>query len=188
MSVIERLLRREATPSDTPQTDPLAIAPLRRRDLRRGVLDIEASSYPRPWSPGVFESEIDQMRSGSRHYVTARRGREIVGYAGLWFTGDEAHITNVAVRPEDRRNGVATHLMVALADEAIRRGCAAWTLEVRVSSTGAQSLYRRFGFSPAGVRSRYYENTEDAIVMWCDDIQSASYRRRLDHLAGTEPS
>jgi [ribosomal protein S18]-alanine N-acetyltransferase len=108
-----------------------------------------------------------------------RGRRTIVGYAGLWFTAGEAHVTNVAVDPAQQRTGVATALLLALADEAIRRGCTAWTLEVRVSSTGAQELYRRFGFVPAGVRSRYYENTEDAIVMWCNDIQDDEYQSLL---------
>ena len=178
MSVIERMLRRDADQSE------VTISPMRRRDLRRGVLDIEAASYPRPWSAGVFESEIVQTRRGSRHYVTARRGRSIVGYAGLWFTTDEAHVTNVAVHPDERRTGVAREMLLALADEAIRRGATAWTLEVRVSSAGAQELYRRFGFAPAGVRTRYYENTEDAIVMWCHDIQGTEYARLLDDLRG----
>ena len=155
---------------------------LRRRDLRSGVLAIEAVSYPRPWSQGVFESELDQMRSGSRHYVAARRGRNIVGYAGLWFSAGEAHVTNVAVAPDSRRSGVATGLLLALADEARRRSCTAWTLEVRVSSVGAQELYRRFGFVPAGIRPRYYENTEDAIVMWCNDLLSTEYGAQLDEL------
>jgi ribosomal-protein-alanine N-acetyltransferase len=58
---------------------------------------------------------------------------------------------------------------------------------VRVSSIGAQELYRRFGFNPAGVRARYYENIEDAIVMWCNDIQSDGYRTLLDGIrAGAE--
>ena len=59
----------------------------------------------------------------------------------------------------------------------------AWTLEVRASNNAAQDLYRRFGFAPAGVRNRYYENTEDAIVMWCHDIQSESYAERLRSIA-----
>ena len=46
-----------------------------------------------------------------------------------------------------------------------------------MSNTGAQALYRRFGFVPAGVRQRYYENIDDAIVMWCHDIDRAAYRR-----------
>ena len=178
MSVIERLLRRD----DHDAGDELVITPMRRRDLRAGILAIEAESYPRPWSQGVFESEIDQMKAGSRHYVVARRRREIAGYAGLWFSAGEAHVTNVAARPDLRRGGVATALLLALADEARRRTCTAWTLEVRVSSTGAQELYRRFGFVPAGVRPRYYENVEDAIVMWCNDLTSEAYGEHLDEI------
>ncbi len=178
MSVIERLLRRD----DHRAGDELVITPMRRRDLRAGVLAIEAVSYPRPWSQGVFESEIDQMKAGSRHYVVARRGREIAGYAGLWFSAGEAHVTNVAARPDLRRTGVATALLLALADDARRRACTAWTLEVRVSSTGAQELYRRFGFVPAGIRPRYYENVEDAIVMWCNDLTSEAYGEHLDEI------
>jgi ribosomal-protein-alanine N-acetyltransferase len=184
MSVIERMLKR-----DHDGATGVEIAPMRRRDLKRGVLETERHAYPKPWSASVFHSEIDQVRTGSRHYITARRpgsprASGIIGHAGLWFTADEAHITNVAVHPDARRTGVATALLLALADEAIRRGCIAWTLEVRVSSTGAQDLYRRFGFVSAGVRKRYYENVEDAVVMWCPDIQSSDYAVGLDALRG----
>ena len=185
MSVIERLLRRDDGGAAL-ALGGLAIEPMQRRDLRRGVMAIESVSYPRPWSQGVFESELAQMRAGTRRYLVARRidgsgkGRgPVVGYSGLWFSGDEAHVTNVAVEPAQQRTGVATALLVALAEAAIDRGCRAWTLEVRVSSAGAQELYRRFGFNPAGVRARYYENTEDAIVMWCNDIQGEHYRALL---------
>ena len=187
MSVIERLLRRDA--DGVLALGGVAIEPMQRRDLRRGVMAIEAVSYPRPWSQGVFESELAQVRTGTRRYLVARRAdgsgrrrQRVVGYAGLWFSGDEAHVTNVAVEPAQQRAGVATALLVALAEAAIEHGCIAWTLEVRVSSTGAQELYRRFGFNPAGVRARYYENTEDAIVMWCNDIQGSDYRALLDSL------
>jgi ribosomal-protein-alanine N-acetyltransferase len=187
VSVIERLLHRDGRDPDGSGrggAGEVSIAMMRRRDLRRGVLDIESVSYPRPWSIGVFESEIAQMRSGSRRYLVARRrsagGRSpIVGYAGVWFAAGEGHVTNVAVDPAQRRTGVATALLLALADAVIAGGCAAWTLEVRVSSTGAQALYRRFGFAPAGVRTQYYENTEDAIVMWCNDIQGERYSALL---------
>jgi ribosomal-protein-alanine N-acetyltransferase len=54
------------------------------------------------------------------------------------------------------------------------------TLEVRVSNAGAQALYRRFGFVPAGMRKGYYpENGEDAMVMWATDIDSPAYSRRI---------
>lgn len=177
MSVIERMLRRDGDPRSGPG---LTIEKMRKRDLKAGVFEIERNAYPKPWSANVFQSEIEQMKAGTRYYVVARMNGQIVGHGGLWFAADEAHITNIAVHPDARRTGVATQLMLVLADEAIRRGCAAWTLEVRVTSTGAQELYRNFGFAPAGVRQRYYENTEDAIVMWCHDIGTDDYRARLD--------
>jgi ribosomal-protein-alanine N-acetyltransferase len=188
MSVIERMLGRES--DDAPGPGEVVLSPMRKRDLKDGVLETERHAYPTPWSPAVFQSEIDQMRSGSRHYLTARRpaaGRargQIVGHAGLWFAVDEAHVTNIAVHPDARRSGVATALMLALATEARARQCTAWTLEVRVSSTGAQELYRTFGFVPAGIRKRYYDNVEDAIVMWCHDILDADYAARLAEIRG----
>jgi len=206
MSVIERMLGRPEGDDDGERDDgpvsELIISPTHQRDLKQGILETEAQAYPKPWSPGVFQSELDQVKNGSRYYVTARRGTKvseaakrgsrkrpkgrIVGHAGLWFTLDEAHVTNVAVHPDARRTGVASALMLALADEAIGRGCVAWTLEVRVSSEGAQELYRRFGFVPAGVRKKYYDNVEDAIVMWCHDIHDTEYRDRLDSLRGKQ--
>lgn len=175
MSVLSRLLPGADQAS-------LVIEPMSRRHLR-DVMPIEQASYPKPWTRSVFEGEIAQVASGTRFYVIARRGRRLVGYAGLWFVddpdGSQAHVTNIVVAPAERRAGVGARLMHELASEARRRGCAAWTLEVRASNTGAQDMYRRFGFAPAGVRRRYYENTEDAIVMWCHDLGSDEYGARL---------
>ena len=154
-------------------------------------MPIEHNAYPKPWSRAVFESELRQVASGDRYYVVARersRGRPLVAYAGLWFVtdpdGDQAHVTNIVVAPDSRRTGVGTRLLASLARVAIERGCVAWTLEVRASNVAAQELYRAFGFVPAGVRKRYYENSEDAIVMWGHDIQTPEYRARLRDLAG----
>ena len=182
MNVLARALAR---PGDPPTGETVLVEPMRKRHLRQ-VLLIESSAYPKPWTRAVFESELAQVRDGSRHYVVARSGRDVVGYAGLWFVrdpdGDQAHVTNIVVDPGHRRRGIARRLMLQLADRAIQDGCVAWTLEVRASSTGAQELYRRFGFAPAGVRKRYYENNEDAIVMWCHDIDGAEYAARLEGL------
>jgi [ribosomal protein S18]-alanine N-acetyltransferase len=185
MSVLSRLLTR----SDGDEPDVVSIEPFQMRHLRE-VMPIEQDAYPKPWSRSVFESELRQVDSGSRHYIVARdrsRRRRVVGYAGLWFVqepdGDQAHVTNIVVAPDARRLGVGTRLMSSLARTAIERGCAAWTLEVRASNTAAQDLYRKFGFAPAGLRKRYYENTEDAIVMWCHDIQGEEYAERLRTIA-----
>jgi ribosomal-protein-alanine N-acetyltransferase len=159
---------------------------MRRRHLRQ-ILAIESQVYPRPWTRGVFQSELDQAAAGRRHYVVARRGRRVVGYGGVMFTDErlsdgEAHVTNVAVDPTAWRSGVGRTLMLALVREARRRGCTSMSLEVRVTNEAAQALYRQFGFVPAGIRQRYYENTDDAIVMWCHDIDGDEYAERLARL------
>jgi ribosomal-protein-alanine N-acetyltransferase len=175
VSILERMLERAVT-------RPLVIEPMRARHIGQ-ILAIETDAYPRPWSAQVFHDELREERVGHRHYLVARRGRSVIGYGGVMFIADEAHVTNIAVHPDERRAGVATRLLVALAGAAIKRGCQAWTLEVRASSPGAQALYRRFGFVPAGIRKNYYEGDTDAIVMWCHDIQSAAYAERLGELA-----
>jgi len=183
MSVVPRFLGRG---TEAAVSDGVVIEPMRRRHLRQ-AMPIEGAAYPTSWSRSVFEGELDQVRDGSRCYLVARRGREVVGYAGVWIVpdpdGDQAHVTNVVVAAEHRRRGIATELLLELAHEIIDRGCVAWTLEVRASSAGAQALYRRFGFGPAGVRKRYYDNSEDAIVMWCHDIDTPEYATRLEELS-----
>ena len=160
---------------------PVVVEPMRRRHLPQ-VEAIEETAYVRGWSHRLFVSELDQVRIGTRWYCVCRRGRRIVGYAGLLFAPDEAHVTNIAVATDQRRQGIGTALLHRLAHVAVQRGCEAWTLEVRVSSTAAQELYRTFGFQPAGVRKRYYENSIDALVMWCHDIQRPEYALLLGTL------
>ena len=120
----------------------------------------------------------------SRVYLVAKIGRTVVGYAGMMMAPDEAHITTIAVEPEWHRHHVATSLLIALAREAIDRNYAALTLEVRLSSRGAQALYRRFGLTPEGARNDYYSHpTEDAVVMWVRGIDTPEY---AELLAGLE--
>lgn len=161
----------------------VTVLPMRRRHLR-SVLRVEALVYPRPWSLGLFMSEL--ALKTTRVYFVAKVGHEVVGYAGLMITGSDGHVTTVAVDPDWQRNGIGTRLMLGLCTAAASRGCTGLTLEVRVSNAGAQELYRAFGFAPAGVRKNYYtETNEDAIVMWAHDIDLAAHRQRLDAIAAS---
>jgi ribosomal-protein-alanine N-acetyltransferase len=162
--------------------DPLEvhISPMRRRHLR-SVLRIEGQVYPTPWTHGLFVSEL-ALRS-SRVYVVARVGREVVGYAGLMMSLTDGHVTTIAVDPDWQRQGVASRLLVTLAQEAIVRGAIALTLEVRLSHHGAQRLYQRFGFKAVGVRKGYYADTgEDALIMWVHEVDQPEYAALLDRL------
>ena len=171
MSMLARLLQRG-------DGDQLVVAPMRRRDIAE-IMPIENASYPRPWTEGVFRSEIDQAKAGTRCYLTARRRGMLLGYAGLMFAIDDGHVTNIAVAPAEQRRGVGRRLLAELAWRAIAEGCTAMTLEVRHTNTAAQAMYARLGFESVGVRQRYYENTDDAIVMWLQELQSAEFAARL---------
>lgn len=158
----------------------IEISKMRRRHLRK-VLAIESQVYPRPWSASLFLSELAQR--STRSYIVARHEGEVTGYAGMMFTGLEAHITNIAVDPPFHGCKVGTRLLLSLIIEAIARGAEVISLEVRVSNTAAQSMYEKFGFSVAGTRKGYYiETNEDAYVMVAEDVRSTDYRLRLARL------
>ncbi len=157
---------------------------MRRRDLRR-VMAIEQVVFPEPWSHGVFVSELSLRRG--RAYRVARVGKETVGYVGLMFVEEEAHVTTVAVAPEHQRRGIGTQIMLGAVRIAQEEGARSVSLEVAVGNERAQALYRRFGFVPVGVRKGYYQLTgEDALVMWAYDVDSAAYRERLERIEAEE--
>ncbi len=147
---------------------------------------IEARVYPHPWSLALFVSEL-ALRSARAYYVAKVDG-EVVGYAGLMLTGDEAHVTNIAVAPDWQRHHIATRLLLALAHTALEREATGLTLEVRVGNLGAQALYRQFGMSPVGIRRNYYaETNEDALLMTVSSIETPSYARRLAEIEAALP-
>ena len=185
MSILDRFIRTKAVdhdgdlqPTDAESSQDLVIVPMRRAHIRK-IMPIEQQVYPRPWTAQVFVEELEQARVGKRHYLVGTIGDELVGYGGLLYVENDAHVTNIAVHPMWRSRGIATELLLDLAWEANSRGCEAMTLEVRHTNVAAQQLYRRFGFVPAGVRKKYYENRDDAIVMWCAGVQEPEFADRL---------
>jgi [ribosomal protein S18]-alanine N-acetyltransferase len=180
-----RAERMRSAEVPVPEGVVVVITPMRRRHLR-AVLRIEQQVYPRPWSIGLFMSELGYR--GSRTYLVARVGTTVVGYAGLMMAGDDAHITTIAVDPPWHRHKIGTRLMLELAHAALSRGARNLTLEVRTGNEAAQGLYRAFGFAPAGIRKNYYvETNEDALVMWATDVDNEEYGERLDRLERALP-
>lgn len=107
----------------------------------------------------------------------------LVGYAGLWLMVDEAHVTTIGVHPDHRGQGVGELLFLALADIAAEMRATKMTLEVRVSNTGAQALYRKYGLEVSGVRKRYYsDNGEDAYIMSSQPVASKQFQDRVTSL------
>ncbi len=177
-----RLPHRRATPVPPPPRPGAAveIARMRRRHVR-AVVAIEQGIFPRPWTPGLYLSELAQPET--RAYFVALVDGVVVGYTGCMIIAGEGHITTVGVAPAWQHRGIGTRLLHAVATEARARGARALTLEVRMSNVSAQSLYRAFGFAPAGVRKNYYaEVNEDGLVMWAHDVDTPAYASRIDAL------
>ena len=172
-----------AQPAPVP-AEGVTVSPMRRRHLP-DVLAIEAQVYPKPWSSRLFEEELQRS---NRVYLVARVGASVVGYAGLLMIADDGHVATIAVDPAWQRRGLARTLLVELVRGAMELGANQLTLEVRISNTGAQDLYRSLGFAPAGARKAYYaDNGEDALVMWAHDIRTPEFEQRLRTLASIAP-
>src|SRR5581483_7083055 len=133
----------------------------------------------RPWSAGLFLSELAQK--ASRAYFVARHQGKVVGYAGVMILGDEGHVTNIAVDPAFHRNYIGMRLLLQLVEASRERKVRSMTLEVRRANTGAQTMYKMFGFQTVGVRRGYYVETgEDAYIMWAEGVATEDYAKRLD--------
>jgi ribosomal-protein-alanine N-acetyltransferase len=144
----------------------LEIVPMGTRDVP-GVMEIEKVSFPIPWSRQTYLAEI--LHNDRAYYLVARLGGQVAGYVGIWLIAGEGHITNIAVHPQYRGQGIGTKLLDALSNEARQRGASRLTLEVRVSNVEAQRVYTRCGFLKVGIRPQYYlDNNEDALIMWKD--------------------
>ena len=129
-----------------------------------GVELVEKASFAVPWSREAFWQEAASERA---FYLLVLEDERIIGYAGTWIILDEAQITNVAIVPEYRGQGIGSQLMKELICQVKARGATAMTLEVRPSNAPAIALYTSFGFRDTGRRPGYYQdNGEDAIIMW----------------------
>jgi [ribosomal protein S18]-alanine N-acetyltransferase len=149
--------------------DELCIGECEEGDLAE-ILEIEKRSFPTPWSPGIFRSEmansISRMLVGKR---APEKGAAVVGYVVFWRVADEIHLHNIAVRQELRRCGIASRLLSRVIRDGRPEGARLVTLEVRRSNLAAQKLYERFGLTVRGVRRGYYTDTgEDALILSAD--------------------
>lgn len=128
------------------------------------VLAIEKMSNGAPWSEPSFRNEIGHANG---HFLVAKREGKVVGFGGVWLLVDEAHVINVAIDPNHRRQGIARNLVSELLVRSKDDGMTCATLEVRSSNDAALKLYEGLGFVQTAIRRHYYpDNKEDAIVMW----------------------
>ena len=129
------------------------------------IEEIERECFSRPWTAEQLKS---QMRDAQHEFIATMDGGRVLGYVGLMYVLDEGYISNVAVHPEARRQGIGDALIDALAAKAAELELAFLTLEVRESNAPAIALYAKHGFHPVGKRKNYYDAPkEDAVLMTC---------------------
>ncbi len=127
------------------------------------IAGLEKMCFSSPWS----ENSIKETMSGDNSlFLVAEKDESVCGYIGAYYALDEGYITNIAVNPDYRRQGVGRELLCELIARGVALALKFWTLEVRVGNQGAIALYESMGFENVGRRPRFYSNpTEDADLM-----------------------
>lgn len=138
----------------------MTIVPMEERHLA-ALAEIEKACFHAPWSESMLREEL-----GKGLFLVAEQDGQAVGYVGCQTVLDEGYITNVAVSPDCRRQGIARALIAELTDKAHAARLAFVTLEARASNVPAIALYEGAGFGRVGVRKNFYTApTEDAVLM-----------------------
>jgi [ribosomal protein S18]-alanine N-acetyltransferase len=147
------------------------IEPMRAADLDE-VLQIERVSFRTPWSRQAFLHELERNRVAALWVARDEPpGRvagsaPVVGYLCVWVVADEVHVTNLAVDPARRGEGIGRFLLAMLLAHHRARGARRAFLEVRPGNVEARRLYQGLGFYEVGRRRGYYVDTgEDALLL-----------------------
>ncbi len=123
--------------------------------------NINLADFDDFWTKSILENELSSPTST---YLVAKQKDEILGFAGLKFLLDEAHITNIVVRKDKRNLKIGSALLEALINKA-KENSTLITLEVNEQNSPAIHLYQKYNFQIVGTRKKYYNNKFDAYIM-----------------------
>ena len=128
------------------------------------IEELEKRCFSMPWPADLLRS---QMKDAQHEFIAALDADEkVLGYVGMMYVLDEGYISNVAVAPEYRRQGIADTLIGRLEELCLAHALAFVSLEVRAGNVPAITLYEKHGFRRVGLRKNYYERPrEDALIM-----------------------
>lgn len=130
----------------------------------KDVAAIEAVTFAEPWSEKQIEELCDQYGAVAR--VAVDEDGKVAGYYSYNSVCGDGYINNIAVREDLRGKGIGKALMRDMTYTASLSGLEGLTLEVRSSNAAARGLYESFGFKVGGIRKKFYQNTEDAVIYW----------------------
>ena len=114
------------------------------------------------WSYEILQNELNNPNS---EYSIAKQDNEILGFAGIWKSIDDVHITDIVVKKIYRKKHIGSALLQKLIDTAKEQNFKSITLEVNENNLPAINLYSKFLFKKLGIRKKYYKNKDNAIIM-----------------------
>jgi ribosomal-protein-alanine N-acetyltransferase len=125
---------------------------------------LEQGASQHPWSADLVRAEVEREPPDGVLVLETPEG--IVAYGAWRVVVDELHVTNLAVRPDRRRQGLGRFLLGAMLRRAANAGARRALLEVRASNRAARALYAQSGFVLIGERKAYYSDPpDDALVL-----------------------
>lgn len=134
-------------------------------DLDR-VMEIEHELFKEPWKKEDYEDQFSEDKKDLCYLYVKEVDNKIVGVAGFWQIFDRAEIITIGITSDYQGRGYGQKLLEEMINQAIQNASETMFLEVRVSNTKAQNLYKKLGFEQLRVRKDYYaDNHEDAIEM-----------------------
>ena len=141
---------------------------IRVRTITKEDIDIvdrlEHIGFSEPWPRSAFEEIVD--KKDAQYYVAQNEAGEILGGCAMFFIAGEGDITNVAVFPEYRNQGIATKLLQYVVEDGRKHGLVEFTLEVRVGNKPAIRAYEKVGFESEGIRRNFYSHPkEDSLII-----------------------
>lgn len=139
----------------------MQIRPMLISDLDN-IKDILTDDFDDFWNYNVFKSELENPNS---EYFVALENDEIVGFAGIWISVDDIHITNIVTKKSCRNHGIGTKLLEHLIIISKDKNLSSLTLEVNEKNNAAIKLYEKHHFQKIGQRKNYYNQNENAIIM-----------------------
>lgn len=114
------------------------------------------------WNYKIFKDELVNNNSS---YLVLRYDDEIVCYGGIKIIIDEADVMNIVTKKDKRNMGFAKFILNELINIAKEKNCKLITLEVNENNLPAIHLYEKFNFKQVGLRKKYYNGIDSAILM-----------------------